>query len=75
MSDFKQGDTISFQTAGMVAPKYGVINRIARQPGYAFVLFDHIGYGVITPLAACKPGIHPSWWHQDAEGRWHSERT
>jgi len=73
--EFKIGDRISYQIAGMTAPEYGTINAFARVPEYMFVVFDGDVRGKLTPIDECRLGKLTSWWRQDINGKWWNNLT
>jgi len=65
------GDRVSYQCAGMAQPEYGVVSGFPRLQHGLFIRFDGEQQGKFVDLTWLRQGQRPSWWRQDADGKWH----
>jgi hypothetical protein len=73
-SDAKLGDRVSYQVAGMAQPEYGLVTGHPRLDHGLFVAFGNETRGKFCDFRDLMLGECPSWWEQDADGKWHSTR-
>ena len=67
------GDPVSYQCAGMSKPEYGVVSGFPQLEHGLFIRFDCEPRGKFVDLTWLRQGHRPSWWRQDAQGKWHCQ--
>lgn len=72
-SDFRIGDPVSYQVAGLSKPEYGYVSGFPQLEHGLFVRYGSEQRGKFTDLRDIKKNHVSSWWYQDENGKWWSE--